>query len=225
MANTTANATTKIYTKNGDMGQTNLYSTKGFSKADVIFDALGDLDELSAHIGHLCALTREPTPEREPTPVREPVPERDATPDLESDLRTIQLTLLNIGAEFSMLGKKQLVTDLDVANLEQRTDYYNDMSPKLTEFILQGSSAPDAVANICRTVCRRAERNMWRTMREEGKVYKMGYLLGTWSENPSYINQLSSFRYINRLSSFLFALSRYLAAGREITRSMYEKKI
>ena len=42
--------TTKIYTKKGDKGVTNLYDSRGISKTDYIFEALGDLDELASHI-------------------------------------------------------------------------------------------------------------------------------------------------------------------------------
>jgi cob(I)alamin adenosyltransferase len=178
--------TTKIYTRKGDQGKTNLYDIKGVSKNEDIFDVLGDLDELSAHIGHLCSLIGE-----------------------ESDLRTIQLNLLNIGAELSMMGAKQLVKEEDVLNLEKKTDYYNDLSPKLTQFILQGSSQKDAVAHICRTVCRRVERRMWQST----------YIKHLHEQD------MSSFKYVNRLSSFLFAFARYLSEGHEITRNMYEKKI
>ena len=185
--------TTKIYTRKGDEGKTNLYDIRGVPKSDNIFDVLGDLDELSANIGHLCSLLKNTVTCEE---------------NIE-DLRRIQLVLLNIGSDLSTGYGKRLMTEEDVINLEARTDDYNDQSPKLTEFILQGSEQKDAVAHICRTICRRVERNMWKSN----------------SVKEFYENNICCFKYMNRLSSFFFAFARYICKGQEITRSMYDKKI
>ena len=40
-----------IYTKNGDTGDTSLYSGGRYSKSDEVFEVLGTLDELSASLG------------------------------------------------------------------------------------------------------------------------------------------------------------------------------
>jgi cob(I)alamin adenosyltransferase len=45
----------KIYTKTGDKGMTSLYDGSKRAKGHVIFYVLGDIDELSSHIGLLCA--------------------------------------------------------------------------------------------------------------------------------------------------------------------------
>lgn len=41
----------KIYTKTGDKGKTSLYTGARVAKSDQTFTALGDLDELNAHLG------------------------------------------------------------------------------------------------------------------------------------------------------------------------------
>ncbi len=41
----------KIYTKTGDKGTTSLYSGARLPKTHVTFEALGNLDELNAHLG------------------------------------------------------------------------------------------------------------------------------------------------------------------------------
>lgn len=208
--------TTKIYTKKGDNGVTNLYDSRGVSKSEYIFDALGDLDELSSHIGHLCSLVQ-------PNPVLNftknngetftVVADKDsgiALGDTESpihkQLRWIQVCLLNIGSDISTRDTtKHITTDSDVTRLEEITDYYNERCRRLTEFILLGSSQSDSVAHICRSVSRRAERSMWK------------------SSTQSYQISQNCFQYMNRLSSFFFALARYMAGDNEVTRSTYAK--
>ena len=46
----------KLYTKTGDGGMTYLYDGSRRKKNSMFFDVLGDIDELSSHIGMLCAI-------------------------------------------------------------------------------------------------------------------------------------------------------------------------
>lgn len=207
--------TTKIYTKKGDTGLTNLFDTRQIPKWYPIFDALGDLDEIGSHIGHLCSLVQKNPVyqiEDDNGNVVSIVADRNTGLSLgrvenpiHKNLRLIQVMLLNIGSDLSTKDKsKHLLKEEDVTRLEEMTDYYNEKCRKLTEFILLGSSQEDAIAHVCRSVCRRAERNMWRTT----GIYEV-------PEN--------CFKYVNRLSSFFFALARYMAGDDEVTRSMYSK--
>ena len=179
---------TKIYTKKGDFGLTNLYDTKQLNKNSNIFDALGDLDELSANIGFLCSNTG------------------NIEHSIVEDLRWIQIMLLNIGSDISTknVDKHILKDDTNISLLEERTDFYNEKCSKLTEFILLGSKKLDSICHICRTITRRAERNLWKSSDE--------YNISEYC-----------FQFINRLSSFFFSLARYLSGTNEVTRSMYDK--
>ncbi len=182
--------TTRIYTRNGDYGKTNLYDSKGLFKNNPIFDALGDLDELGAFIGLLISsLETNQTRGNDCDSWRHSNPNRQYI----VNLRSIQETLLDIGSDLSTVketGKKIMVYET-VQNLEILTDGLNEQKEPLKQFILQGSSTPDALANVCRTITRRAERNMYKAGSFQGNEY--------------------SFSFINRLSSFFFALSRVLA--------------
>jgi hypothetical protein len=48
----------RIYTKTGDTGTASLYSSERRSKTDECFAALGDIDELSASVGHAAELMK-----------------------------------------------------------------------------------------------------------------------------------------------------------------------
>ena len=41
----------KVYTKTGDAGETSLYTGDRLPKNDMVFQSLGSIDELNAHLG------------------------------------------------------------------------------------------------------------------------------------------------------------------------------
>ena len=178
---------TKIYTKKIDYGLTNLYDTK-INKNSNIFDALGDLDELSANIGFLCSINE------------------NIEHYIIEDLRWIQTMILNIIYDISTKNiDKHILKEFHILLLEERSDYYNKNFSSLKEFILLGSTKIDSICNICRTITRRAERNMW-------KCY----------ECSEYNISDYCFQFINKLSSFFLSLSRYLYENNEVNRRILE---
>ena len=74
----------KVYTKTGDKGKSSLYSGERAPKDDLIFCALGDTDELNAHIG----VAREHC-------------QSAAIPGLDSQLAEIQSRLLDLGSSIA----------------------------------------------------------------------------------------------------------------------------
>ena len=54
------------------------------------------------------------------------------------------------------------VTDDDITLIEKEIDRLDMALPKLSRFILPGGNEVAARAHICRTVCRRAERKIFR---------------------------------------------------------------
>ena len=138
-----------LYTKTGDKGQTNLYDMTRLDKCSTVFEALGDLDELSAQIGLLCVYVEDI--------------------EISGYLRFIQGKLLDIGSDLATVrNRKNIVgvSDGDIKVIEKLIDTFSSQVPPLKEFILVGYSYEDAIAHICRTICRRAERHMWKVRRE-----------------------------------------------------------
>ena len=166
----------KIYTKTGDEGTTSLVGGMRVSKTHVRLEAYGTLDELNAHLGVLSTYLTD---------------ERDL-----ADVRWIQNRLFVIGAllatddEEALHVKLPQLTDVDTGQLEQMIDRVQSVLPPLHSFVLPGGMRGSAVAHVCRTVCRRAERRVL-AMAEEGCVV---------------CGQIRSF--LNRLSDYLFVLSR-----------------
>jgi len=161
----------KIYTRKGDEGYTSLAGGKRASKAAARIDAYGTVDELNAFIA--CLL--------------EAINDQDDR----KFLFGIQSDLFTLG---SYLASEQgttdcMITEAEIAQVEAAIDKLDAMLPPLNRFILPGGCQGNAYANVCRTVCRRAERCIVKINRS-GSVDK------------------KALKYINRLSDYFFLLAR-----------------
>jgi cob(I)alamin adenosyltransferase len=165
----------KIYTKTGDRGETGLFGGARVSKASLRVQAYGEVDELNSVLG----LVRS-----------EPF---DAALDLL--LGHVQSQLFNLGAELAADPDSKvalgipLVSESEVAQLEQAIDRAETELAPLKTFVLPGGSRAAAYLHLARTVCRRAERTL--------------VLLG-----QSQPVRDESLRYLNRLSDALFVFAR-----------------
>jgi cob(I)alamin adenosyltransferase len=160
----------KIATRTGDDGTTGLGDGTRTRKDALRIQAIGEVDELNSFIGLLATETL-------PDQVR-------------ADLLDIQHDLFDLGGELCIPGYTML-KDVQVARLDERLERYNADLPRLEEFILPGGSRAAAMAHVCRTVCRRAERAIVALAAQE-----------TVNEAPR--------QYVNRLSDLLFVLARVL---------------
>ncbi len=120
---------------------------------------------------------------------------------LSAILLRVQHELFNLGSILATLPddvhpKQARVTETEVARLEAEMDRLTAEVPPLRSFVLPGGSRLNAELHICRTVCRRAEREVVALAREE-------------TIPPEAV------RYLNRLSDALFVWSRWAshAAG------------
>jgi ATP:cob(I)alamin adenosyltransferase len=118
----------KVYTRTGDKGKSSLYNGKRREKSDAIFSALGDTDELNAHLGvarEFCTTDV----------VGEALPARLV--EIQSrllDIGSVIATPLNSSTE-EQLGRVQF-DDAHVDALESWIDEMDAELPALRNFVL-----------------------------------------------------------------------------------------
>ena len=164
------NRLSQIATRTGDNGTTGLGNNERVSKDSSRVRAMGDVDELNSHLGVLLC---------------EPMPET-----VRALLVEVQHQLFNLGGELSIPGFELLKGEAVVA-LDEALANFNAELPKLQEFILPAGTRAASQAHVCRTVARRAER----------EVVALG--------NAEAINDAPR-QYLNRLSDLMFVLARVL---------------
>ncbi|MEY5028750.1 MAG: hypothetical protein RLZ63_1065 [Pseudomonadota bacterium] len=164
------NRLSAIATRTGDNGTTGLGNNQRVSKNSLRVHAMGEVDELNSHIGVLLC-------EDMPVAVRELLVE-------------VQHQLFNLGGELSIPGFELLKAEALLV-LDQALADHNDTLPRLQEFILPAGTRAAALAHVCRTVARRAERHVVALGQEEAL-----------NETPR--------QYLNRLSDLMFVLARVL---------------
>ena len=133
----------KVYTKTGDAGTTSLVGGKRVPKDCARLESYGTVDELNAHVGLLLTYVSE-------------------NQDREC-LISIQNRLFVVGAQLATEAPNvpsSVITDDDVTNLENNIDKASEGLPKWRGFTLPGGCREAAIAHVCRTVCRRAERRI-----------------------------------------------------------------
>lgn len=161
-----------ISTKKGDEGITSLIGGQRVKKCDDRVEAYGTVDELSAFIGVL----------------------HDVLPDSEEGTKALliemQEHLLTVEAvlacpeEGQFPGLKREAVEL----IESREKELEATLPPFKAFVIPGGDLASSYSHVCRTICRRAERQIV-------KIGARGVEL----------------QYLNRLSDFFFLLARKLS--------------
>jgi cob(I)alamin adenosyltransferase len=175
----------KVYTRTGDGGDTSLVGGKRVPKDAPRIEAYGTIDELNSIVG-LARVFNE-----------ESLDAGEAHRFLDEVLCRIQDELFDIGSElatppeFFQEGMYR-VGEEEILRLEKWIDRCQEDLEPLNSFILPGGGRIGAYLHQCRTVCRRAEREILRLSRTE---------------------QISDrlIKYVNRLSDLFFVLSRWIA--------------
>lgn len=189
----------KIYTKTGDKGTTSLFSGERRPKSDYVFDALGDVDEVTSNIGLAKNTLMESW-------------QNENFKDIALQFEKIQCALQDVNS--------CIATPIDLASpaklertkfddglteeLEEWIDFYTAELPPLKNFILPSGGIAACRIHVTRAVCRRAER-------------RVTYLVASGSA-PSEVS-----KYLNRLSDFFFTVARYVAMMEGHVEKIYKK--
>ncbi len=166
----------RIYTRTGDDGTTGLGDGTRVPKGHLRIESYGTVDELSSVIG--LALVGE------------------IEPKLRAELDQIQNDLFDVGADLCVPaaedeepGSRLRITPDYVERLEGWIDVHNEALQPLKTFILPGGSKLAAWMHLGRTVCRRAERNVYTLCDDDPRA-------------------VCCAKYLNRLSDYLFVVGR-----------------
>ena len=176
---------TRVYTRTGDDGTTALVGGARVEKDSIRIESYGTIDELNAIVG----LARVYNEER--------LDEGSAHQKLDTILRQIQEELFDLGSELATPGDvtydgMHRVSNAEVDALEALIDECQQDLEPLKSFILPGGGKISAQLHQCRTVCRRAEREILKLSRQETV-------------------SASLVKYVNRLSDLFFVLARWVA--------------
>jgi cob(I)alamin adenosyltransferase len=162
-----------LYTGRGDTGKTSFFGdSQRFSKASLLAEALGCLDELNSYIG-LCKV-------------------KSQTCHIKLDryefneiLKTIQDHLFIIQA--SLAGAPLVITDEKTKFNENLINLVEIEIPPIKNFIISGGSEISAMLDVARTLARQAERRTV-TVHQKNKT-------SVKPETLVYLNRLSSLLY------------------------------
>ncbi len=168
---------TKVYTKTGDEGMTSLVGGVKVKKTNARIEAYGTVDELSSQLGLLASFMKDG-------------PDKNLIYRIQRNLFTLSSYLATDKTK-TQLAPSYTLDAGEVTVLEHEIDTIVAGIPQQTAFILPGGSHEAALAHVCRTVCRRAERRIF-------------FLAESTDIDPEVL------QYVNRLSDYLFVLARKL---------------
>lgn len=160
-----------IYTKTGDKGETSLFGGKRVSKSDELVNAYGSVDELNSWIGLVIAEITYPE-------------KKEFLEKIQSDLFMIGGNLAGWDTDISPLTTR-------VTEMEVEIDAMEEQLAVLTSFILPGGTKVSATVHLCRSICRRVERQVVALSQKQTVDVRI-------------------ITYLNRLSDLFFVLARFI---------------
>lgn len=159
-----------VTTRGGDKGESFTYDGDKKVKYDIIFETVGDLDELNSYLGIVRNL-----------PIRK-----------EKWVTEIQNRILNLSSQVATDPKSELykefnhIEERDIDNLEKLQSKLMKDAHIPQKFILPGEKKDyTAHIDVARTIARRCERNIVKLIRENSRIDLF--------ECQRYLNRLSDF--------------------------------
>ena len=188
------NRLSKIYTRTGDQGEPGLGDGSRIQKNSPRVAAMGDIDELNAHLGLLIEhLSKDHFPEESASSAAQWI----------TFLKYCQHRIFDLAGEISIPGFV-LIRSEHVGLIETHLDALNEPLSPLENFILPGGSVSIAQCHVARSTCRRAERAVIALSEVE-------------AINPE------GLKFLNRFSDYLFVLCRAIADVQNLTEVLWEK--
>ena len=185
-------AITRVYTKTGDKGTTSLVGGVRVSKTHPRIEAYGTIDELSSQLGLLASFMKDGD-------------DKNLVIRIQRVLFTV-CSYLATDKTKTTLAPSYTLDPGEVTILEEEIDHLNGSLPPQTAFILPGGCHEAALAHVCRTVCRRAERRIFS-------------LAETTEVDPEIL------QYVNRLSDYLYILARKLNFNNGVREKIWKKNL
>ena len=179
-----------VYTRTGDQGITGLVGGTRIKKSDPRIHLYGEVDELNSYIGLAISFLK-----------------KDFDKSL---LMQIQSSLFDLGSNLACEKEKRSQFKLPyikiqaIETLETDIDQMDSQLLPLKHFILPGGSQAASAFHVCRTVCRRIERQM----------------VDFEEQHPGEVPE-NALQYMNRLSDYFFILSRYLNSTNNIEETQW----
>lgn len=165
------NSEWKIYTKQGDKGQTSLLGGSKVPKYHERIEAYGTLDELNSFIG----LTRDYSEDKNT---------RNYLKKIQDEVFAIESHLASETREASSYLPE--ITASVIKEMENEIDRMEQSLPELKNFILPGGHPAVSYCHVSRTICRRAERT----------VIKLAETTEVKSVIIQYLNRLSDYFFV-----------------------------
>jgi len=169
----------KIYTRTGDRGETDLLYFERLSKASPRVEAYGTADEATSALALARSLCRKPWV-------------RESILHIQRQMFVVAMELATHPDRRAFLVQQHKTVQADwVDALERLIDKIEAEGALPKTFIIPGSTPGSAALDLARSVVRRLERRAVALYR------------GKAAPNPELV------RYVNRLSDALYALARY----------------
>ncbi|AEJ18356.1 cob(I)yrinic acid a,c-diamide adenosyltransferase [Gracilinema caldarium] len=161
-----------ISTKTGDDGTTGLWSGERIGKDSLRVECYGTVDELNAFLGDARRYVK--------------------TDRVKEMIDIIQRDLFRVAGSLATSSPGAYIQPVTEEDVDRLTNWVYELEAAvpLKGFVIPGSIDSSAKLDICRTVCRRAERRIVALARQDVV------------DGPTR-------RFVNRLSDLLFMLARY----------------
>ena len=181
-----------IYTRTGDSGSTSLIGGVRVRKNHCRVNAYGTVDELNSFIGLLISQITSDDNNRQ-------------------FLSWIQNCLFDLGAYLAtdsnnLISEPPFLRQTTISKLENEINIIDAALSPLDAFILPGGCTAAALANVCRAICRRCERE-----------------IVTLNEN--HLIDVNVIRFVNRLSDYLFVLGRQYNYNNHVSEKKWNRDI